>query len=61
MKIIVKFTDDVSGEWIDDILKFQKIKGCINVIKIGKRYLVDEIGIPKYGIDKDWIERIIEE
>jgi hypothetical protein len=61
MKIIVKFTDDVSGEWTEDILKFQKRKGYIKVIKLGKRYLVDEIGIPKYGIDKDWIERIIEE
>jgi hypothetical protein len=63
MKVIVKFTNEEAEYWgwPQELLDKQKKQGYINVIKLGKRYLVDEIGIPKYGIDKDWIERIIEE
>jgi hypothetical protein len=61
MKVRVKFTDMNRLTWIDDILRFQKRKGYIKVIKYDEEYLVDEAGIPNYKIDKDWIEKIVDD
>jgi hypothetical protein len=60
MKVIVKFTDDVSGEWTEDILDLQKKQGYIN-IKYKNGFVVTEPKVSAYRISTDWIERIIEE
>jgi len=62
MKVMVKFTDDVSGEWIRDILEVQNEHGFINVKHHNNLgFIITEPKVLGYRISSDWIERIIKE